>query len=575
MKQLSKGSLGPTLGAGCLTLFGLPFLGFGLFALWSLVSMLALAAQAARWVETPAKLLRVELEGNETWEATAEYQYTFEGQAYTNDRVGLAEGRDNLGSYQKRTHRRLKKAFEAGQTLPCYVDPSDPTRALLDRQLRPLRVLMWLPFVLGHGLVGAGLIWFAWRNRGTQAKRDRLRADAPDKPWLWRDDWAAGEIRSSDAGLFALAGFCFFWNLISFPIAAVVWTDAAERDWLALLVTSIFPVIGLGLLAWIGPGLLTRWRSGRTVLRLAKTPGVVGGKLSGVVLAPSWVGTAEEAKLTLTCSRTKGTGDDQTTYVAWQDTRYVTRFLDAGNPEQAGVPVDLTIPSDGVMSTDEEDRVHWTLTAEAHTPRGKFAATFEVPVFRTADSQEGITLDTEPANEFQRDVELVDLLEQEGVRVEALGSLDSVRYTSPPAQKWGEAIGLTIAGLVFAGVTIGMLWNGWWIGLGFGFFTPFFLYGALDSWLACSELTIAGQRWTVRSGWYGFRGEGQRFGPSEILSITSKKSNVQSTNTNKPSTKHVIATFDGGRKVILVRSVCGSAAVRKLLADLRHRAGHD
>ncbi len=562
------------VGPGCVVLFGLPFFAFGLFALWNLLSMIGLAIQASQWVETSATVLSAELEGNETWVAVAEYQYTYDGEVYRNDRVGLSDMRDNLGSYQKRMHRKLKAACEAEETVPCYVDPSDPTRALLDRRVRPLAVLMWMPFVLGHGLIGGGLIWWGWRSRYHEAKAAELYAAAPDEPWRWREDWAAGEIRSSAASLWMMTGFAFFWNLISGTVAAAFWSSEEKREWWVSLVVGIFPAIGVCLLVWVVPRLVTRWRSGPSLFRLASTPGVIGGKLSGVVLVPRWVERAEEAKLTLTCSRTTGTGEDARTYVAWQDERLVNRFLNASDPGRVGVPIDLTIPSDGVLSTDTEDKVNWSLVVDAKPPRGKFRTMFEVPIFRTEDTQPGITLDDETPGEFERNVELADLLEEEGIRTEALGVRDSVRYTSPPARKWGEAMAMTVAGLAFVGVAGGMFWNGWWLGLAFAVFAPFFLYAALDAWLGTSEVTIRGDRWTVRSGWYGFRGEGERFGPSEIKSIRSVKSNIQSNNTNRPATKHLVAKLKNRKKkLVLVRAIVGTNATRKLLADLHERVG--
>ena len=61
--------------------------------------------------------------------------------------------------------------------------------------------------------VGFGLIYLVRLGTRTVAARDRLRAANPDRPWLWREDWTAGNIPASTgnsaAMLVVFAVLCF------------------------------------------------------------------------------------------------------------------------------------------------------------------------------------------------------------------------------------------------------------------------------------------------------------------------------------------------------------------------------
>jgi hypothetical protein len=91
-------------GAGCLTLFALPFAGVGVgFGVW-LGSTLLTYLNARNWVETPASITRSDLKihrdrKSTAYEVTAEYAYQYGGRKYIGNRVGLTSGADNFGSF--------------------------------------------------------------------------------------------------------------------------------------------------------------------------------------------------------------------------------------------------------------------------------------------------------------------------------------------------------------------------------------------------------------------------------------------------------------------------------------------
>lgn len=570
-KPIAKPSAGMFVGFGCAALFGLPFLCGGLYMTWSLISMLQLAQASQSWVEAPADIRSVELEGGETKRVVASYEYLYEGRKYPGERVGLLQKQDNVGKHHKRLFDRLKEAKQKGLPVVCYVNPEHPEQALLDRTLRWEMVVFHLPFVIVFTLVGAGLTGGVLVAGRPYLRAEALKQTYPDRPWRWRDDWITGEIASTAKNdLKAALFFAVFWNGISLPGLALFGTGDHDAPWWAVLIFLLFPLVGAWLIWRCLKIFLIRQRFGESVFRLATKPGVIGGKLAGVIEASDRIEQADGVRLTLSCTKKVGSGDNQKTVVVWQDERVIDRFLDAGEAGRVGVPVDLTIPSDGVISTDTKDDINWKLKALAELPGTDYEAEFEVPVFRTTESKSGVT--SPEASGYERDESLEDLLHAEGVRVETPGALDSVRYVAPPARSpWGAAI-LTALALGFGAGCVGTLLHGeYFVAAVLGFFAFVLTYGSLEMWLGGSDLRVVGDRWEAKSGWLGFR-RTKSFGSNDIASIESKKSNHQASQDGKPEARHVTARLTGGDTVTLVRMLRGPVAIRKLVADLEERA---
>ena len=128
-------------GAGCLALFGLPFLAIGLGMLvWGTVTLLRWQA-ASDWVAVDAELLSVALEEHRgddstTYETTATYRYSYGGQSFTGNRVGLDSGSDDIGGFHQRYYGELRTAQKGNAPVTAYVDPNAPANAVLNRDVR-------------------------------------------------------------------------------------------------------------------------------------------------------------------------------------------------------------------------------------------------------------------------------------------------------------------------------------------------------------------------------------------------------------------------------------------------------
>lgn len=222
-----------------LTVFALPFLGVGLFMGFLMVKSLVDQQQMASWDEVPATLIDVHMEvdsgGDSTsYKVTAQYHYEYKGRNYRGDRVGIHSSSDNLGKYHQRMSRRLKKAMNAGHTVPAYVNPKKPSHSVLDRKVRIEKIGFSALFLLVFGGAGGVMLFFSIKGKGLQKIADDLEAEYPDEPWKWNPDWAKREIPSeSKSTMWFAIGFALFWNLVSCPLLFIIPDEVKKGNPLA------------------------------------------------------------------------------------------------------------------------------------------------------------------------------------------------------------------------------------------------------------------------------------------------------------------------------------------------------
>lgn len=568
-------------GVGCAVLFGLPFAACSMFMAWSLASLLMLASAASNWVETPATITHLELERGETQKVIGNYQYVYLGQQYTSDRIALSTEADNISKFHNELYQRLKKRFDANQPVTCYVNPSDPGTALLDRSLRPKLVVFHIPFILAFGLAGFGIVISAIVMNRIQRKRDAKFKEFPDEPWKVRDDWAAGEVVSMRwRPLIVLIAFALFWNSIAFPISFLFFNDEDAPGWVSILVL-LFPLVGLFLIGGTAFEAMRVFRYGKSILRLAAVPGVVGGELTGVVVVPEHLRIQGPYQVALACIRQqthhRGGESETKSVTLWEDSRLIDETLsDKGG--QQGVPVRFIIPS-GEKPTDSKDDqpVTWKLTLEAKVFGPDYKAEFEVPVFVTADSQEGIQTTHETLTEFELEETLAQQLARDNLIADK-PSESSLRITCPPMRHIGTVIGFFLTGIIFAGIGIGFLWLGagfdrYIFGVVFTLVGGGVILGGIGTLLSSSELIINGKQWRLKSGWYGFRGAGREFSAKEIKYIGLKNSMLSNSGNNLKQWNSVIAKLNDGPRLKLVRGLSDRRTERRLIYELKQLAG--
>jgi hypothetical protein len=382
---------------GCLLLIALPFALFGT-AMAGVVAWNLWTCQAAqRWVETPAMLLEAELKSNSdgdgtTYHATARYAYEFNGRPYESDRVSLYGGSDNVGSFQHDRGKELEDKLAAGGRTVCYVNPRDPNDALLYRELRPGMVGFMSMFALVFGGIGYGLLFGGLHGRRIERRKAEAEKAHPNKPWMWREDWAAGRIRSSEGKTaWFITLFAVIWNAVTWPVATMVWFDANVKWGLRLLV-SLFPLVGAGLAVTMFYLWLRRLKWGKSEFEMAAVPGVLGGPLAGVIHAPAGIRPADGFKLRLACNETtrttSGSKTETKTEARWESEQTIHRELAEDGGAKTVIPVKFLVPFHQPASGDD---IAWQLEVRAETQGIDYYAEFDVPVFQTGASSSAIS----------------------------------------------------------------------------------------------------------------------------------------------------------------------------------------
>jgi hypothetical protein len=380
----------------------LAFPGVAIFMAYRAVSMVATWQRAKGWVETPATITHLDLEvdgdsDGATHRVVCRYTYVFNGVSYRNDRVGLTGGgSDNIGSWQQDTYNRLKTHQDGieSDTVPCWVNPTNPAEAVLDRTLRTGLLLFNMVFVVGFGGISLAFVWFDGTRRRRKRQGKALQLDHPDRPWMWKMAWVDGRLRSeSSRTLVPLWGFPILWNSITLPAIIAIVPDAIRRGqyWAAFLL--LLPIAGIGMLAAAAASTLRHRRFRNSRLELRTLPGVIGGHLAGYLVIAGDVTGLDEVSVALRCinwiSRRKGEGDETTERPMWEDTRTLRAGTATYGQTELCLPVDFQIPYDCLPYDDSnpKDQILWQLTAKADIPGANLDLRFDVPVFRTEQSR--------------------------------------------------------------------------------------------------------------------------------------------------------------------------------------------
>jgi hypothetical protein len=374
-------------------------------------------------------------------------------------------------------------------------------------------------FVLVFGGVGFGGIGAVLAGRRRVEAGAAREAAHPGEPWLWREDWAARRITDDSRRQMWFAWvFAALWNLVSFPSAFFAVRSALNEGNHAALVALLFPAIGVGLLVWALRATLRYRRFGVSHLELATLPAAVGHSLEGTLRTPAGLRPAEGFRVVLSCIRrvTTGSGKDRSTSesVLWQEERTL-----AGTG--ASVPLAFAIPADAAPcdAIRGSDGTLWRLDVSAEVPGVDYAAQFEVPVFRTAASDQPPTA-AELAVAAQSAVP-ANYRQPAGSRIQVSTTRRGTEIYFPRARNLGMATGLTC----FLAIWVAATWGAIALGaplifpLVFGAFGLLLVILVLDQWLGVTRVTDGDGAVTVATGWLVPRRE-RTLRAGEIADVT-------------------------------------------------------
>ncbi len=372
-----------------MTLFSLPFAGFGLFMLWLVGTEFLDAAAMRSWYPVQAEIVdagttRHSDSDGTTYEAYATYRYFYNGSHYTGTRVSLGEGADNIGDYQTEMGRRLERAKRNGEPITVYVDPEQPSSAIIDPNLRWGFVAFKLAFGLVFGGIGFGLLYASLR---ASREPDMTEPQFVESPWLANERWQTAQILSgSKTAMYGAWAFAGIWNLVSAPLPFILYGEITQKENYVALIGLLFPLIGIGLLAWAIRQTAEWRRFGPAPVTLDPFPGSIGGHVGGTIDINLPFDSNNRFQLTLSNlhSYYSGSGKNRSRKerAKWQD-----KLVAHAEPGGAGtriafrfdVPENLH-PSD----IEEDDSYHlWRLNLKAVIEGPDIDRDYDIPVFAT------------------------------------------------------------------------------------------------------------------------------------------------------------------------------------------------
>lgn len=431
-------------------------------------------------------------------------------------------------------------------------------------------------FVLPVALTAIGVLGFAFVYRQNKAREQRLNLvyDDTPRPWLYREDWAAGVVEPNDGQRIGSAAIAF---MICLGIAVSIF---ALRDWrnkpgepVLYLAFALVGGIGLYSLYQLMRCIAVRRRFGKSVLRLATVPGKIGGKLAGVIMAPMAVASSERIRVRLSCVERYSDGDGGSESTIFKQEATITRTLAADDPGRVGLPVLFDIPA-SALETDLDDTVIWKLTVSAKLPGIDYHDEFVVPIFRTATEQQPIQLG-DGFLTHRKKPSLDEALTRQGIGV--VRSQEGVTYYASAPRSLVCALLFTIISIIFGGLT---LWTAFPLGGGFfqvgmtiilGLGALQFIFVTPAGWLAWSRLTINKDAWKSESSCFGFDRNDHQFRRREIVDFELRHNQRSLFSLAIPGAD-ILVYLRSGERFVAVRGVKDGQTQLALLDELRRCA---
>jgi hypothetical protein len=417
--------------------------------------------------------------------------------------------------------------------------------------------------------VGFGLMFVAFCGAKLVQRKQRLQAEHPAEPWLWREDWAQGRVQSKTRNN-TIAGWIFtlLWNLVSMPVAFLVLPQAARQKGAAVYIVLIFPVVGVYLLVNTIRQTIAYFEFGKTYFEMSSVPGVVGRELKGQIQARFPHSPDRGVKLRLSCVHrvTSGSGNSQSTWetIQWRDEAEVSSTQLFPGPTGTTIPVSFRIPLDAPPTEKRScnDEFLWTLEALADVPGVDYHDIFEIPVFRTAQTPARGEAETVVAPGARPAVARPD-----AITIVVRQQTDGAEFYFPAARNKGFAASLTLFLLIFSAVTYFLIHRAPFIfPFAFGFFSLLLFYIDLQLWLQTTRVLIGNSSMTLQSGWLG-GGKLQQIAFSEIASITDRITAQQGGGSGTPF-YDIELTLRDGKRVTLGHTVRDKRETEWLVAEM-------
>lgn len=514
---------------------------------------------SGQWERVPATVLSSELhrhrsDGSSTYSVTARYRYSYQGQTFTSDQVGLYSGSDNVGDYWQQLSSRLDRARASNRALQAWVNPSNPTQAYLDRTFRWSTLIFGLTSGGVFALVGAGVMYLMRRGRDPQTVSGTGQYSSREKSGHW-----------------LMVGFGAVFILLPSPAYLEVWKEVSRGNYMILLVL-LFPLAGAGI-ALAGLRMRNNYRFfGPTPLALDPQPGQAGGQVGGSIQLGRALSAEQSVTVWLSCIRCyySGSGKDRKTR---ESIRWQNRQRAWCRPVQSGTEIQFCFdaPADQ-PATRERDRsvsgrkdwIRWRVELDGQVQGRALKRSWDVPV----EAGSGSSRYELPASHLEADQRdrKMDALESANQQIEVEQTSEGLHLISRAGRNLGMKLGLLVFGGAFAAVgtflfiqaaeegfmlyIMGSIFG--LIGYPMVLATLYTLARRLDAWVRGGEVRNQ-RRWL---GIVLFRREGQLLSADQLV----LESGMSSTSNGRKTEYMTLYAKVDGKKLRLAEGIAGREA---------------
>jgi hypothetical protein len=336
--------------------FGLPFF---VLPLWHM-------AEARNWPRVPGRILSSEVQSHSgrkgpTYSVEVAYRYTVAGRSYTAGRYQFMSG--SSSGYERKA--AIVARLRPGTAVFCYVNPADPTDAVIERGFTPELWIGLVPLVF-MAIGAGGMVAMARQPRAATAGIPAATAISPG---------AAADLKPGQSRVGRFAGLllvALFWNGIVavFVVQSVLHWRGGGFDWFQAVFLLPFVAIGLVLLGVVAGQFLALFNPRVRVTSPDAVP--LGGAVEVAWTVKGRVERLRRLRISLE-------GREEATYRSGKDTHTersvfsTTGLFDTGESAamRAG-SVRLAVPA-GTMHSfrSAHNRIVWTLRVRgeiAHWP---------------------------------------------------------------------------------------------------------------------------------------------------------------------------------------------------------------
>lgn len=375
--------------------FGLLLFSSGLWGLW-LTTHNAFQSwfMAVNYVPAEAYIESVSLKSGKhdnatTYQAVATYRYTYQGKEYTGDRVSIHSGSDNVGSYQEDMAQKLKTAYYNQRSITIYVDPNNPVNSIIDKNPRPLLLILPASITAPFLVIGFVLMRLSLKSGGNSRSNSQLNNNLPpdsenNSTRVSQEQSREGINAINHRTLWIWIIFAAMFNFPTLPLLLLMPSELRKGNY-GVLFGLVFIAVGLVFLTIVVRALLEQRRFRDVTLFLDPYPGQIGGVVAGYLYVPIEKKLNQYYQVTLELMHTErkstSDGSSNVTSSVWQR---ATKGNAYSAPTGSRVEFSFHIP-EGMNESRSGDGLGywWQITVKCNNRGINLNRKYEIPVVKT------------------------------------------------------------------------------------------------------------------------------------------------------------------------------------------------